>query len=72
MSTSSKHNHTTFTKSSPASLSDCIENILSHSSGKCHDSLTMATRVSPSQLATLSFTKSAAQHLFTNISLTTA
>ena len=48
MSISSKHNHKTFTKSPPASLSHCIENVLNHSSGKCRDFLTMAA---------LSFTK---------------
>ena len=48
-STSDKHNYKTFSKSPPASLLHCIENILNLSSGKCRDSLTMAA---------LSFTKS--------------
>ena len=48
-SLSNKYNHKIFTRSPPASLLHCIEKILSHSSGKCRDSLTMAT---------LSFTKS--------------
>ena len=42
MSISNKHNHKTFSKSPPASLIHCIGNILSHSSGKWHDSLTVA------------------------------
>ena len=42
MSISNKHNYKTFSKSPPASLLHCIRNILSHSSGKCRDSLTMA------------------------------
>ena len=42
MSVSNKHNYKTFTKSPPSSSLHCIENILNHSSGKCHDSLTMA------------------------------
>ena len=42
MSISNKHNHKTFSKSPPASLFDCIGNILSHLSGKWRDSLTMA------------------------------
>ena len=41
-SINNRHNYKTFSKSPPASLSHCIENILSHSSGKCRDSLTMA------------------------------
>ena len=52
MSISNRHNYKTVTKllkSPPASLLDCIENILNHLSGKCCDSLTMAA---------LSFTKS--------------
>ena len=49
MYVSNKHNYKTFTKSPPASLVHCIENILNHSSGKCGDSLTMAA---------LSFTQS--------------
>ena len=49
MSISNEHNYKTLKKSPPASLLHCIENILSHSSGKCRDSLTMAA---------LSFTKS--------------
>ena len=50
MSISDKHNHKTFTKCPPASLLYCIESILSHSSGKCGNSL--------SSMAALSFTKS--------------
>ena len=42
MSVSNKHKYKTFSKSPPASLSHCIKNILSHSSGKCRDSLTVA------------------------------
>ena len=42
MSLSKKHNYRTFSKSSPASLSHGIGNILSHSSGKWHDFLTVA------------------------------
>ena len=42
MSISNKHNYETFSKSSPASLIHCIGDILSHSSGKWRDSLTMA------------------------------
>ena len=42
MSVSNKHNYKTFSKSPPVSLLHCIESILSHSSGKRHDSLTMA------------------------------
>ena len=42
MSISNKHNYKTFLKSLPASLLNCIGNILSHSSGKWRDSLTMA------------------------------
>ena len=61
MSLSSKQNYKTFSKSLPASLLHCIENVLSHLSGKCHDSLTMAA---------LSFTF--VQYLFTNISSATA
>ena len=41
MSISNKHNYKTFSKS-PASLLHCIGNILSHSSRKWRDSLTMA------------------------------
>ena len=41
-SISNKHNHKTFSKSPPASLIHCIGNILSHSSWKWGDSLTMA------------------------------
>ena len=44
---SNKHNYKIFSKSPPASLLHCIENILSHSSGKRCDSLTMAALVSP-------------------------
>ena len=64
MSISNKHNHTTFTKSPPASLLHCIENILNHSSWKC--------RNFPSLMAALSFTKSIVQNLFTNITSATA
>ena len=39
MSIINKHN---FSKSPPASLVHCIENVLSHSSGKCRDSLAIA------------------------------
>ena len=42
MSTSNKYNYKTFSESPPGSLLHCIENILSHLSGKCRDSLTMA------------------------------
>ena len=42
MSISNKHNYETFSKRPPASLIHCIENVLSHSSGRWHDSLTMA------------------------------
>ena len=43
MSIIHKYNYKTFTKSPPASLLHCIENILNHSFVKCRDSLTMAT-----------------------------
>ena len=49
MAITNKHKYKIFTKSPPSSLLHCIKNILDHSSGKCHDSLTMAA---------LSFTKS--------------
>ena len=42
MSVSNKHNHKTFSKSPLVSLVHCIENILSHSSGKWRDSLKIA------------------------------
>ena len=42
MSISNKHNHKTFSESPDASLLHCMENILSRSSGKFRDSLTMA------------------------------
>ena len=42
MSTNNKHNNKTFSKSPPTSLLHCIGNILSYSSGKRPDSLTMA------------------------------
>ena len=61
MSKGNKHDYKIFSKSLPASLLHCIENILSHSSGKFRDSLTMAA---------LSFTF--VQYLFTNISSATA
>ena len=38
MSVSNKHDYRTFKKSPPSSSLHCIENILNHSSGKCHDS----------------------------------
>ena len=61
MSISNKHNHKTFSESPPASLLHCIGNILSHSSGKWCDSLTMAA---------LSFTNGcSAFHLYTIYSL---
>ena len=60
-SMSNKRNYETFSKSPPASLFLCIGNILSHSSAKGGDSLTMAA---------LTFTF--VQYLFTNISLATA
>ena len=68
VSVNNKHNYKTFSKSPPASLLHCIGNILSHSSGKWHDSLTMAA---------LSFTNRCSEFhlctiLFTNISLATA
>ena len=67
MSISNKHNYKTFSKSPPASLLHCIRNFLSHSSGKWHDSLTMAA---------LSFISGCSefhlvQYLFTDISLAT-
>ena len=42
MSVSNRHNYKTFSKSPPASLLYYVGNILSHSSGKWRDSLTMA------------------------------
>ena len=65
MSLGNKHNYKTFPKSPPASLLHCIGNILSRSSGKWRDSLTMVP---------LSFTSGCSkfhlvQYLFTNISL---
>ena len=42
VSVSSKHNYKTTSKDPPASSLHCIESILSHSSGKYCDSLTMA------------------------------
>ena len=69
MSASNKHSYKAFSKSPPASLLHGIGNILSHSSGKWRNSLTMAS---------LSFTNGYAQHftfvqyLFINISLATA
>ena len=42
MSIRNKHNHKTFSKSPLASLIHCIGSILSHSSGKWRDYLTMA------------------------------
>ena len=64
MSISNKHNYKTFSRSPPASLLHCMRNILSHSSGKWRDSLTMAA---------LSFTRGCSvQYLFTNISSVTA
>ena len=68
LSISNKHNFKIFFKSPPASMLHCIRNILSHSSGKWRNSLTMAA---------LSFTNHApsftfVQYLFTNISLVIA
>ena len=40
-----KHNYKTFSESPPVSLLHCIGNILSHSSGKGRDSLTMAALI---------------------------
>ena len=45
MSISDKHDFKTFTKSLPASLLHCIENILNHLSGKCRDFPTMAAPI---------------------------
>ena len=42
MSISCKHNYKTFSEGPPASLLHFIGNVLSHSSGKLHDYLTMA------------------------------
>ena len=42
VSISNKYSYKTFSKSRPASLLHYIGNILSHSSGKWHDFLTMA------------------------------
>ena len=39
MPISNKHNYKAFSKSPPASLVHFSENVLSHSSGKCRDSL---------------------------------
>ena len=61
MSISNKHNYKTFSESPTASLLHCIGNILSYSSGKWRDSLTMYA---------LSFTF--VQCSFANISLATA
>ena len=41
-SVSNNHNYKTFSEGPTASLLHCIESILSHSSGKWRDSLTMA------------------------------
>ena len=65
---SNKHNYKTFSKSASASLKHCIRNIMSHSSRKWGDSLTMTA---------LSFTNGCSeftcvQYLFTNIFLATA
>ena len=57
---SNKRNCETFTKSSPASLLDCKENILNHLSGQYRDSLTIAA---------LSFTKSSELRLGSKMSL---
>ena len=43
MSISNKHNYKTISKSPTASLLHCIGNILSHSSGKWRDSLTVCS-----------------------------
>ena len=61
MSISNKHNYKTFSKCPLASLLHCIENILSHSSGNCCDSMRMTA---------LSFIF--VQYLFTNIPSATA
>ena len=58
MSISNKHNCKTFSESPPASLIHCTGNILSHSSGKWRDSLTMAA---------LSFTNGCSQFHFCTI-----
>ena len=42
MSISKEHDYKSFTRSPPASLLHCIENIFNHSFGKCRDSVTMA------------------------------
>ena len=49
MSISNEHSYKTSAKGPPAFLLHCIEKVLNHSSGNCHDFLTMAA---------LSFTKS--------------
>ena len=70
MSVSNKHNYKTFSESPPASLLHCIGNVLSYSSGKWLDSLTMSALSFINIMDALSFTF--VQYLFTNISLATA
>ena len=65
---SDRHNLRTFTKSPPASLIHCIGNILSHSSEKWRDSLTIAALSFTNNALTFTFI----QYLSTNISLATA
>ena len=62
----SKHNYKTFTKSHPASLLHCIENILNQLSGKCRDSL---ADNGCSEFHQVNWPE---YHLFTDISLATA
>ena len=66
MSPSDKHSYKTFTKSPPASLSHCIENILNHLSGKCRDSLADSGCSDFHQVNWPEY------HLFTDVSLATA
>ena len=56
-------NYRTFSKSSPASLVHCIENVLSHSSEKCRDFLAIADLNSTRGCSDSTFV----QYLFTNI-----
>ena len=58
LSISNKHNYKTFSKRPAAPLLHCIGNILSHSFGKWHDSLTMAV---------LSFTNGCSEFHFCTI-----
>ena len=55
MSISNKHNQKTFSKRPPPSLLHCIRNILSHSSGKWRDSLTMASLSLPMDAHSFTF-----------------